>query len=1116
MAGQLATASFDHQHPQAPDNRMQRPNLNARNEISPWIRWEGMQVYVVQEQKTYQLVGGTGNEHWQEIAAGGGASNFVGQFPTFDDLPGSGSPGDYAYVGTGDDFVQYNWDQIAGEWRLNSAETKVSDEDFFLGRVPSDPDRVMFSMRRNSIIYSTGGSQSISPDRMANYIFTGENVTLENVNYDTEGNEEFHITNRTGSNLTILGTGNFASGLTIPAGHMASFKSSNDGWVQSFVNEEATFSDTLDSVNAKISRGPDGKEVLSGVIDDIIKVPLSFKEIDYTPENVDGRIFRSFGGKIFGDADFLENRVFNVLKFGADDRGNEFSDVALDRIRLLYRDGDKIVFPQGNYTFQNEQRFLKDIEIDFGGSKVTFNSQNGFIFESTEKSTHTVTSDYSRGENFLQLNNTSSIEAGDLINVISSELYNHSRSYYYKGGNAKVIRVTGNVVYFDICFPFDMSGASIEVKIYKGIQVQISNLELDSSQPLENTMYGIWLIHAKNTRIYNLKTKNFRYNISLRRCVDGVLDTVVTGHAMSETSGIGYGVEVGSCSNIELMNVATNSGQHGVTTGWREVNYNISFVNCNLKAETTSRGFGSHSNLYSSSFKDCILHGFWMCGNVVVDNCDVTDGGNPDSYYILDVAEDPSLANYIFRNTRLSRPVRVMDGGPQIDTLLTRFVGNISFISCENLHLQLYLNNIRPEKTGDVGNVEISQCMDFLITSYDDIGSLIIKDSTAAVILSPGVNQISGHIKNLVLDRVYLYRRPISLLATSVGRLTLIALGWREEIEASGGGLNLGGIKYLTITDTDMSNVERGINSYGGVENVSINNSKIKFRLTSVYNQYISQTESFTAVGFTNVDTGILADIQTDEVGGKKIKTITERGWYRIGDRIFQPVRTVRSSAQINTTFQPVDSDRFVRFTAVNPGSATIPPDEFEADDELQGEIEGGAKTFVAGAGVTLRYPEGGTNVAPTNSRFFIKFKSPNDAQLTIVPSTVPENTYDTFIPAINGSTSNPTVSYTDQFGDYALIDKLCHFEIRLNWQSMSGGTGNIRIPLPIPRLRNTANGGPAIAVLTGLSTSPPIYACYSGFNNIGFRNAAGNEISVSDLESEGVIALTGTYIIGE
>src|SRR5690554_1779241 len=106
---------------------------------------------------------------------------------------------------------------------------------------------------------------------------------------------------------------------------------------------------------------------------------------------------------------------------------------------------------------------------------------------------------------------------------------------------------------------------------------------------------------------------------------------------------------------------------------------------------------------------------------------------------------------------------------------------------------------------------------------------------------------------------------------------------------------------------------------------------------------------------------------------------------------------------------------------------------------------------------------------------------------------THPANTYDTFIPAINGSTSNPTVSYTEQFGDYALIDRLCHFEIRLNWQSISGGTGNIRIPLPFARHSNTANGGPAIAVMTGLSTATPIYACYSGFNNIGFRNAAGN-----------------------
>src|SRR5690606_19710249 len=93
-----------------------------------------------------------------------------------------------------------------------------------------------------------------------------------------------------------------------------------------------------------------------------------------------------------------------------------------------------------------------------------------------------------------------------------------------------------------------------------------------------------------------------------------------------------------------------------------------------------------------------------------------------------------------------------------------------------------------------------------------------------------------------------------------------------------------------------------------------------------------------------------------------------------------------------NYTFIENDFDKYIRFTG-GPGNATIEENTFLTGMSIDGEIEGGAKTFVAGSGVTLRFPEGQGLSAPTGSRFIIRFKSPNDALVTIIKpytSTIP------------------------------------------------------------------------------------------------------------------------------
>ena len=62
------------------DDRIVAANLTARDAIATLRRYQGMQCYVISEQKNYQLVGGVANGDWQELKGGGGGGGGVGAF----------------------------------------------------------------------------------------------------------------------------------------------------------------------------------------------------------------------------------------------------------------------------------------------------------------------------------------------------------------------------------------------------------------------------------------------------------------------------------------------------------------------------------------------------------------------------------------------------------------------------------------------------------------------------------------------------------------------------------------------------------------------------------------------------------------------------------------------------------------------------------------------------------------------------------------------------------------------------------------------------------------------------------------------------------------------------
>lgn len=65
-----------------------------------------------------------------------------------------------------------------------------------------------------------------------------------------------------------------------------------------------------------------------------------------------------------------------------------------------------------------------------------------------------------------------------------------------------------------------------------------------------------------------------------------------------------------------------------------------------------------------------------------------------------------------------------------------------------------------------------------------------------------------------------------------------------------------------------------------------------------------------------------------------------------------------------------------------------------------------------------------------------------------------------TYSPAINGSVSNPTVGYSAQQGNYTKIGNMCFVDYNIATSSISSGSGNLRVTLPVTARASTTTHG--------------------------------------------------------
>ena len=122
----------------------------------------------------------------------------------------------------------------------------------------------------------------------------------------------------------------------------------------------------------------------------------------------------------------LNENIINPRLYGFVGDGIFNDSIALHNMFLNISEGSTVIFPMNSIVrLESDVITNKSCNIDFQNSTILSYCGNGLKFSGTLINTFSVVENYVEiaNKNTLRLNSVIGIEVGDLINVISSELY---------------------------------------------------------------------------------------------------------------------------------------------------------------------------------------------------------------------------------------------------------------------------------------------------------------------------------------------------------------------------------------------------------------------------------------------------------------------------------------------------------------------------------------------------------------------------------------------------------------------------------------------------------------------------------------------------------------------
>ena len=123
-----------------------------------------------------------------------------------------------------------------------------------------------------------------------------------------------------------------------------------------------------------------------------------------------------------------------------------------------------------------------------------------------------------------------------------------------------------------------------------------------------------------------------------------------------------------------------------------------------------------------------------------------------------------------------------------------------------------------------------------------------------------------------------------------------------------------------------------------------------------------------------------------------------------------------------------------------------------------------------------------------------------------------------TFTPTFTASTTDPTVTYSSQYGEYVKIGDVVHFQVYFRVTETSAGSGNLKISgLPFTSKNGNTYGGMQVSFLLNWSGSggPETGQISGNSTDVQLHRFGTNTstVNAADIATDTFVRATGQYI---
>jgi len=209
---------------------------------------------------------------------------------------------------------------------------------------------------------------------------------------------------------------------------------------------------------------------------------------------------------------------------------------------------------------------------------------------------------------------------------------------------------------------------------------------------------------------------------------------------------------------------------------------------------------------------------------------------------------------------------------------------------------------------------------------------------------------------------------------------------------------------------------------------------------------------------------------------------------------------------------QPVGSGQTITISAsdITASSATITASSVTAN--LTGNVTGNVTGVVTSSSGNLTISNG--NLVFSTSGTGIDFSATSDGSGTSSSELLDDYEEGTFTPYFIGTTTNPTITYTEQSGRYIKVGRLVYVSIRIVVNSVSGGSGNVKIKGLPYNVTGSIPDSYAISFVYNWTNDPETFVSWNTDDTIDiYRNDSTNTIAaIGDINSGCYTNISGSY----